>query len=914
MADVVTKELKVRVTVDAQTGQLRVYEADMDKVTKATDRAEKAMAKHEQRLQRQTNGMIKLGAATTGLNTQLGGLPNTLIEVGDKLDMVNYLGVKMSSSLKGVVSQLGLLGTAALVAGAAMAGWKIGRWISDVTGLDKALKGLTDRMLGIGSAADSADAAMAKAMNRAAQAGITNRKLNEDITKANIDAQNKIQEAFMTTTEKLARAQGRMHEILTRDQAKFNADQNRAMEKEYVVLRDLAADYEIEIRQEQQKQQEARTKTAERESEKRKKIAEDEAKKEIEMVHWTDDALKNLTPAATGSQKWMDAFGRSVHEVTIDINDFAPAIENTTAKFKGMEGELTDTEYKVNKLAIAFAKAAATLFTLASGLNDIGNALGGKVGKVISSLGDMFGGAGQFAMGFAEFAINPLQGIMDMAAGGIKAVKGLIDALKDLFGHNWAKDTEKQIDHLLGGLKISDDLMKQITEDAEKFGNAARAALMHLPDIFNELGVNMENFFQMAQAAQDVLSGVEQGIISTSEASDILGDILPQLFEAAIEGGDAYMDRMQELLVMTKQFGIDISDVTDMIRNKIKEMQAAVLEQVGIINEGMSVLLEDLTTRLDAFLATIPEGMGRNDAVMQRFKDDALGYAEIIMQNFDALILGGKSVAEAVAILAPQIDALTPILKKLGLTWADVGGGWIRQMENINKKYSDEVSIINVVTSNLQAMLTAGIDPGRRGFEAMQTSAMDAFARINADGKVSKAELATVKPLLMALAAASLEYGYALDPATIALLKQAGLWDEINNKPDASKVQKQGISDLIDLMTKKPDGLIPTLQRFIDMLMELNGLVVTPTVDVQYNNGGGSNHEEGWFAWQGLRGVHYVTRPVEKAIVHKGEAIVGKDVVAGRGMGSPSITVNIFGGDVNQRLQEIKRWEREGRR
>jgi hypothetical protein len=48
-------------------------------------------------------------------------------------------------------AELGILGTALSVAGAAMAGWNIGRWIADLTGADKAVADFASTLMGWGS-------------------------------------------------------------------------------------------------------------------------------------------------------------------------------------------------------------------------------------------------------------------------------------------------------------------------------------------------------------------------------------------------------------------------------------------------------------------------------------------------------------------------------------------------------------------------------------------------------------------------------------------------------------------------------------------------------------------------------------------------------------------------------------------
>ena len=55
-------------------------------------------------------------------------------------------------------TELGLLGTAGLAAGAALTGWKIGTWIGEVTGATQAIEDLTASLLGLANLADQTKA------------------------------------------------------------------------------------------------------------------------------------------------------------------------------------------------------------------------------------------------------------------------------------------------------------------------------------------------------------------------------------------------------------------------------------------------------------------------------------------------------------------------------------------------------------------------------------------------------------------------------------------------------------------------------------------------------------------------------------------------------------------------------------
>jgi len=524
----------------------------------------------------------------------------------------------------------------------------------------------------------------------------------------------------------------------------------------------------------------------------------------------------------------------------------------------------------------------------ANGFAILADAIGGAVGQLLGIIGQLPQAikniGASFSGAFASFGKGGFTGIMGGIGGlagafgtAISLGKALFDVFKNLFGHNWAADAKKQVALLTGGLKISDDLMKQIADDAKKMGNAMAASLIHLPDIFAELGVTADNFFQLADSVKDVFSGVEQGIISTAQANKILADTFPQLLEAAMKFGGAYLDKLKEIVAAAAQTGIGVDTIKDSLVSAIKDMQ----EQLKSVS---SDLMQNLVPAIDAI----------------KTKAQAGGIASIILQDVEALKKAGLSTAEILQTIAPSLDAFREKLKEMGLTMGDVGLGFLNQMDQISKKFPEQVSQIGMVTNSLQLLRQLGIEPNQAAFNAMQNAFNEAVKKISGGAKLSKAQLQTILPTLIQLAQASLDYGLKLSPATIELLKQAGLWDDITNKPKATKTQTDGIADLVSALTKEPNGLIPTLQKFIDMLAQLNGMTVNTTVNTNYTTDGeppGLGHKDPntLRSRAGLRGMEVVDKAQQLYLLHGGEGVLGKDVMQQlkNGQGMTGGTVNI---------------------
>jgi hypothetical protein len=88
------------------------------------------------------------GGALTTFHQGLSQADKTLaafgVHIGPEIQAIKELGQASGKT----ASEIGLIGTAGLVAGAALAGWKIGGLIADLTGLDEAIGNVVARMMG----------------------------------------------------------------------------------------------------------------------------------------------------------------------------------------------------------------------------------------------------------------------------------------------------------------------------------------------------------------------------------------------------------------------------------------------------------------------------------------------------------------------------------------------------------------------------------------------------------------------------------------------------------------------------------------------------------------------------------------------------------------------------------------------
>lgn len=142
------------------TGALQADFSDF--VTEAT-KASAALGQMESEAKKTGITLAKTGQEVDGVGKKTGGLDSLSKGLRTVDASANAMGVSLSKPIQAIeeISQvsgktakdLGVLGTAGAVAGAALAGWQVGRWIAEITGADAAISKLAASLLGFGDVA-----------------------------------------------------------------------------------------------------------------------------------------------------------------------------------------------------------------------------------------------------------------------------------------------------------------------------------------------------------------------------------------------------------------------------------------------------------------------------------------------------------------------------------------------------------------------------------------------------------------------------------------------------------------------------------------------------------------------------------------------------------------------------------------
>jgi hypothetical protein len=132
----------------------------------------------------------KSGAEVTKLTTGLRSVDASLNAMGVSISKPIAALEEISAASGKTAAELGTLGTAAAVAGAAFAGWNLGRWIADLTGSDEAIGNAVASLLGwrdAGQAAANNADVLARAYRELGLVTTDVHKASEALRKASLD-------------------------------------------------------------------------------------------------------------------------------------------------------------------------------------------------------------------------------------------------------------------------------------------------------------------------------------------------------------------------------------------------------------------------------------------------------------------------------------------------------------------------------------------------------------------------------------------------------------------------------------------------------------------------------------------------------------------------------------------------------
>lgn len=163
--------------------------------------------------------LIRLRDAATATNTSMGTFATGLSQVDRTLYQFGLnltpqvAALREMAAISGkTASQLGLLGTGLAAAAAGFGGWKLGRWIADLTESDRIIGDFTAKLLGMGDVAGEVATYKLDLLAKASKAVGYEVTILADATRIMADEAKRLADALTTPEANMARVRGEVAE------------------------------------------------------------------------------------------------------------------------------------------------------------------------------------------------------------------------------------------------------------------------------------------------------------------------------------------------------------------------------------------------------------------------------------------------------------------------------------------------------------------------------------------------------------------------------------------------------------------------------------------------------------------------------------------------------------------------------
>lgn len=391
------------------------------------------------------------------------------------------------------------------------------------------------------------------------------------------------------------------------------------------------------------------------------------------------------------------------------------------------------------------------LADLIDGFEDLASIAGQSFSRVTRGIGSGLSATKLFAdgwsqMGSAKTFSGVLSGLGSVAGAigqGIQLAIELGKALHDAFTRSESEKAAADIRRNFG-VDITEDskVAKDIERMVEETGIDRNLAIeLHLPQIIQEGGgitaSNFENFRDRAnELFDDIALGGREG----------------QLALEALDGTLAELGRH-----VTEQGGVWDRDFVAMLQRA----QAEGRELASV----MELVSAELTRGASGLNAAVAGGA----AAGSQGEFDRL--SRVTLATFNAFIANGRSAAEAVAAIAPSIDALRQSATDLGFAGNDAFNQLVRwrDLVSVNQPLLDQIGGLNelmVALANVGALT-------QDTFTDLQVQGLDAFTSLTEAGFSQQEALQQIAPMLESIIEAHNERGLAIGEETQALIDQA---------------------------------------------------------------------------------------------------------------------------------------------
>lgn len=342
------------------------------------------------------------------------------------------------------------------------------------------------------------------------------------------------------------------------------------------------------------------------------------------------------------------------------------------------------------------------------------------------------------------------------------------------------------------GIQVSDDLQERIDDLTEEIGNSHAAMSTYMADIIKDAEINEYNFGTYVNRTREILTDFLDGSLTLKQTQETMGDAFNALLDDAKRLGTEGSSEMVALLREVRAVGLEITEITDYVNDKLNDAVAALGTYISSFQET-----GDIAANWDFM-----QGM--------------------TLSTFSALEQQGHSFIEIVGMMQGQLTDLANMAKDNGL---EISEG-LQAMTDMaafveeNDALATRIESTHTLMQSLgdAAFLTSG------DFSLFQGQLIDQFDQIIASGGDSEMALRLLAPSLNDLVKYSESYGFTIDDNTQALIDQAGAQGLL---ADQQKTDAQVTNDLLLVIAETLGATIP------DSLKSLVGDVNTSVGSIQ---------------------------------------------------------------------------------
>jgi len=437
-----------------------------------------------------------------------------------------------------------------------------------------------------------------------------------------------------------------------------------------------------------------------------------------------------------------------------------------SGQFKNVQGDVQSTTKDIEKMGSAIKSVDADFVKSISG-NTIITELNKMQNKVIetSSVTEKLGSA---ILPVHEQWVNStaaMQDYLDNINDRVSELQDLIEAYKG----NLTDLEEQEKAQYEAELAMLESLLD------------SREAALGISEELSSIQFDADSFADGISSIYDVFTALEQGIITTTEASQELGDsfnvMIANAKELGMEGSSSLLQFMNDV----EASGLNVPEIKEYKTSKLGTAGNALgkyfstFADTAAIRVNIADLEAELANARGSRVQELEQEIAAQKNLLDQGIDDIKKNADSMgvytMGIFSSMIKNGASYMDAMKEMGPQLSQLKKIYEDNGIKVS----GPLKEMLDLQKFIEQQSQLADRISASTE-MLTALGDAGfltKEIFSQFQTDAASQFEELVAKTGDTKKAYQMLGPELAKMLWYSEQYGYSLDANTQKMIAEA---------------------------------------------------------------------------------------------------------------------------------------------